>query len=92
LSLGFGAVLPSLSKTSPKLGDLYVVIGVCFALLGAGSALDGLLRYRQFAHRLNVFFAPHPGVGETFRLMATGVAIAVLGVATALIVAIDRFG
>jgi uncharacterized membrane protein YidH (DUF202 family) len=92
LSLGFGAVLPSLSKTSPKLGDLYVVIGVCFALLGAGSALDGLLRYRQFAHRLNVFFAPHPGVGETFRLMVIGVAIAVLGVATVLIVAIDRFG
>jgi uncharacterized membrane protein YidH (DUF202 family) len=92
LSLGFGAILPSLRKGDPALGDLYVVVGMCFALLGAGSAIDGFLRYRRFLRKLNVFFAPHPPAGETVRLMAVGVAIAVLGVATALIIATDRFG
>jgi putative membrane protein len=92
LSLGFGAILPSLRKGNPALGDLYVVAGICFALLGAGAALDGFLRHRRFLRKLNVFFTPHPPAGETARLMAVGVAITVLGVATALIIAIDRFG
>jgi uncharacterized membrane protein YidH (DUF202 family) len=92
LSLGFGAILPTLRKSNPALGDLYVVVGIFFALLGAGSALDGLLRYRRFHRKLNVFFTPHPPVGETARLMVVGIAITVLGVATALIIAIDRFG
>jgi hypothetical protein len=91
LSLGFGAVLPSLSKTSPALGDLYVVLGICFSLLGAGFAIDGFLRYRKFADLLNKSFAPHQRGGEMVRLITAGVAIAILGVATALIVAIDRF-
>jgi uncharacterized membrane protein YidH (DUF202 family) len=91
LSLGFGAVLPSLSKTSPTLGDLYVVTGICFALLGAGFAVDGFLRYRRFAHTLDMSFASHQHGGEMIRLTVAGVAIAVLGVATALIIAVDRF-
>jgi hypothetical protein len=36
-------------------------------------------------------FAPHQHGGEMIRLTLVGVTIAVLGVATALIVAIDRF-
>jgi inner membrane protein YidH len=92
LSLGFGAILPALKKSNPTLGDLYVVVGICFALLGAGAALDGFLRYRRFLRKLNVFFASHPPAGQTARVMAVGVAIAVLGVATALIIAADRFG
>jgi len=91
LSLGFGAILPSLKNISPRLGDLYVVAGICFALLGAGFAVDGFLRYRRFAHMLDISFAPHQRGGEMIRLTLAGVAIAVLGVATALIVAIDRF-
>jgi uncharacterized membrane protein YidH (DUF202 family) len=91
LSLGFGAVLPSLSKTSPTLGDLYVVTGICFALLGAGFAVDGFLRYRRFARMLDMSFASHQRGGEMIRLTVAGVVIAVLGVATALIIAIDRF-
>lgn len=80
LSLGFGAALPSLSKISPALGDLYVVAGICFALLGAGFAVDGFLRYRRFAHMLDMSFASHQRRGETIRLTVAGVAIAVLGV------------
>lgn len=57
MSLGFGGVLPSLSKTSPALGDFYVVLGVCFALLGAGFAIDGFLRYRRFIDTLDMSFA-----------------------------------
>jgi uncharacterized membrane protein YidH (DUF202 family) len=91
LSLGFGAVLPSLSKTSPRLGDLYVVAGICFALLGAGFAVDGFLRYRRFAHMLDMSFTSYQRGGEMIRLTVAGVVIAVLGVATALIIAIDRF-
>ena len=91
LSLGFGAVLPSLRRISPALGDLYVVAGICFALLGAGFAVDGFLRYRRFAHMLNISFPSHQHSGEMVRLTFAGVAIALLGVATALIVAIDRF-
>jgi uncharacterized membrane protein YidH (DUF202 family) len=91
LSLGFGGVLPSLSKTSPALGDFYVVLGVCFALLGAGFAIDGFLRYRRFIDMLDMSFAPHQRGGQMVRLTVAGVVIAVLGLATALIVAIDRF-
>ena len=91
LSLGFGAVLPSLGKTNPALGDLYVVLGVCFALLGAGFAVDGFLRYRRFSEMSDIFSAPHQPSGEMIRLTVAGVVIAVLGVATALIIAIDRF-
>jgi hypothetical protein len=79
-----------LSKISPALGDLYVVIGICFALLGAGFAVDGFLRYRRFARMLEMSFASHQR-GEMIRLTVAGVVIAVLGVATALIIAIDRF-
>lgn len=91
LSLGFGAVLPSLGKANPALGDLYVVLGVCFALLGAGFAVDGFLRYRRFTGTIDTSSAPHRRSGEMVRLTVAGVAIAVLGVATALIIAIDRF-
>jgi putative membrane protein len=92
LALGFAGVLPSLSKTSPGLGDFYVVLGICFALLGAGFTIDGFLKYRRQIHRLNISFEPPQGRGEMIRLTAAGAAIAILGVATALIVAIDRFG
>jgi uncharacterized membrane protein YidH (DUF202 family) len=91
LSLGFGAVLPSLGKANPTLGDLYVVLGVCFALLGGGFAVDGFLRYRRFIDALNTSSAPHQRGGEMVRLTVAGVVIAVLGAATALIIAIDRF-
>jgi uncharacterized membrane protein YidH (DUF202 family) len=91
LSLGFGGVLPSLSKTSPTLGDLYVVLGVCFALLGAGFAIDGFLRYRWFVDMLNISFGQHQRGADVVRITVAGLVIAVLGVATALIVAIDRF-
>jgi len=87
LSLGFGGVLPSLSKTSPALGDFYVVLGVCFALLGAGFAIDGFLRYRRFIDMLDMSFAPQQRGGQMVRLTVAGVVIAVLGLATALIVA-----
>ncbi len=91
LSLGFGAVLPSLGKANPALGDLYVVLGVCFALLGAGFAVDGFLRYRRFTDTIDTSSAPHQRSGEMVRLTVAGIVIAVLGVATALIIAIDRF-
>ena len=91
LSLGFGGVLPSLSRTNPALGDLYVVLGICFALLGAGFAVDGFLRYRRFTDTLNTSSAPHQRSGEMVRLTVAGIVIAVLGLTTALIIAIDRF-
>jgi len=91
LSLGFGGVLPSLRKANPALGDLYVVLGICFALLGAGFAVDGFLRYLRFIDMLNIPSAPHQRRGEMVRLTVAGVVITVLGVATALIIAIDRF-
>lgn len=53
-------------------------------------ALAGFLRYR-FAQMLDMSFAPHQRGGEMIRLTVAGVDIAVLGVATALIIAIDRF-
>jgi hypothetical protein len=73
------------------MGDFYVVLGICFALLVAGFAIDGFLRYRKFADMLNRSFAPHQRGAEMIRLVAASVAIAVLGVATALSVATDRF-
>ncbi len=91
LSLGFGGVLPSLRKANPALGDLYVVLGVCFALLGAGFAVDGFLRYRRFIDTIDTSSAPYQRGAEMVRLTVAGVVIAVLGVATALIIAIDRF-
>jgi len=91
LSLGFGGVLPSLRTANPALGDFYVVLGICFALLGAGFAVDGFLRYRRFTDTLNTSSAPHQRGGEMVRLTVAGIVIAVLGVTTALIIAIDRF-
>ena len=91
MALGFGSLLPSLGKTNPTLGNLYVILGICFALLGAGFAVDGFLRYRQFIDRLNISSVPHQRSGEMMRLAVAGIVIAVLGVATALMIAINRF-
>jgi putative membrane protein len=90
LSLGFGRLLPSLGKTNPTLGNVYVVIGACFALLGAGFAVDGFQRYRRFIHILDMPSTPHQR-SEMGRLTVAGVVIAVLGVATALMIVINRF-
>ena len=74
---------------SPQ-GNVYVVIGTCFALLGAGFAVDGFQRYRRFIHILNMPSTPHQR-SEMGRLTAAGAVIAVLGVATALMIVINRF-
>jgi hypothetical protein len=59
--------------------------------MGTGFAIDGFLRYRRFIRMLDMSFAPHKRGGEMVRLTVAGVAIAVLGLTTALIVAIGRF-
>ena len=52
-------------------------------------ALAGLVRYQRFPDVLDTPSAPHQRGGEMVRLTVAGVAIAALGVTTALIIAID---
>ena len=67
------------------------IIGLCFALLGGGFAVDGFLGYRWFDDILDTSSAPYQRSGEMVRLQSPVSSSRYSCVATALIIAIGRF-
>ena len=52
LAVGFGALVPSLSKTGGAEADAFVWTGPLFALIGAAVSIDGTRRYLDVTKEL----------------------------------------
>ena len=81
LALGFGGIVSRLDSTSAVAAKAYASFGICFALLGVAATVDGILRYQHQNQGSPDRFAK--GKGDAARVIAAGVIIALLGLASA---------
>jgi len=88
LAIGFGGIVPSLSKTSDKAATAFAAIGICFALVGILITVDGILRYRRLEGQVSSGVGYPRGAQR--RIMLIGSAIIVLGLAAAIVLVVEQ--
>jgi len=89
LAVAFGNIVPALRKAEGATSDLYLALGISFALLGVYLALDGLARYERVQRQVpDVLADSH---GEAMRVRASAVVLALLGGVAVVALIVGRF-